>query len=202
VIIVEHLEKGSGPTMTADVLAESIVDKLGRPIPGVPVPSEKPHRWEKSLCNWIIAQALSKKQKVWIVLDGFDDPDLDRRTATLIQELAGALMSGEANRHVRLILIDFRSPLAQVNSVRLLPDKIPDPKEVHSSDMKDCLSQHLSDIGVDAEESFVEALAAKLVADAEQLAQDPLYCNEPRMKRLNTVVYNFRQRELARVGRI
>jgi hypothetical protein len=73
-IIVERLEKGSGPTMTADVLAESIVDKLGRPIPTVPVPPEKPHRWEKSLCNWIIAQALSNNQKVWIVLDGFDDP--------------------------------------------------------------------------------------------------------------------------------
>jgi hypothetical protein len=111
-------------------------------------------------------------------------------------------MSGEANRHVRLILIDFRSPLAQVNSVRLLPDKIPDPKQVQSSDMKDCLSQHLSDVGVEADDSFVEALAARLLADAEQLGQDPSYVAEPRMKLLNTVVYNFRQKELARAGRV
>jgi len=199
-IVVESLEKKSGPSMSPDLLAESLVAKMGRPIDKMP-PST-PHRYEKRLCNWIISEALQSPGRTWIVLDGFDDPDLDRGTAALIQELAANLLVGELNRKVRLILIDFRSKLARVDLPRIEFDQVPKPEEVLAHELDDCLKQHFADIHQAVEDSFINALAGKLVADAEKLRADPEYQTEAKLKLLNLVVYNFRQQDLKRIGRI
>jgi hypothetical protein len=199
-IVVEKLEKGGGPSITAALLADSLVSRMGRP--RTAMPAFTPHRYEKSLCNWVVNEALQAEGRTWFVLDGFDDPNLDVGTAALIQELAGYLQTGPASHRVRLVLLDFRSKLVQVGLPRLEAEITIKPETVDSGLLKDCLRQHFLDIGQDVDDSFLDALATRLLSDADALQADPLYASEPRLARLNAVVYSFRQEELVRLGRI
>jgi hypothetical protein len=199
-IVVEKLEKGSGPTMSPDLLADSLVSKMGRPRTGMPAPGSD--RYEKRLCNWIIDEALQAPGRTWIVLDGFDDKDLDRRSAALIQELAGALQTGSANRRLRLVLLDFRSRLAQVNPIRIETERLVRPEDVDAKVLRECLWQHFTDIGQPVDQTFVDALADKLIQDAVNLRTQPEYAEEPRLGLLNLVLYNFRYQDLKKLGRV
>lgn len=199
-IVIETLERGSGPSMTPDVLAESLVAKMGRPIETMPAPTT--HRYEKRLCNWIVSQALQAVGSTWIVLDGFDDPDLDRGTSALIQELARNVLSGDLNRRVRLVLLDFTSNLAQVDAPRVGLEGLPDPETVQSNDLKACLQQHFKDIGQAVDDTFLTGLANKLVQDAQALRTRQGFETEPYLKLLNQVLYTLRQQDLTRIGRI
>jgi hypothetical protein len=199
-IIIEGLERGSGPSMTPEVLAESLVAKMGRPIETMPTSTS--HRYEKRLCNWIVSQALQAFGSTWIVLDGFDDPDLDRGTAALIQELARNMLSGDLNRRVRLVLLDFASNLAQVDELRIGLEGLPDPETVQSSDLKACLQQHFQDIGRTVDDAFLTALGNTLVQDTQTLRAQPQFRGESYLKLLNLKLYALRQQDLERIGRI
>jgi hypothetical protein len=200
-IVIERLESGSGPSMSPDMLAESLVAKMGRPIDTLPAPT--PHRYEKRLCNWIISNALQPPGlRTWIVLDGFDDPDLDRGSAALIQELAGNVLSGELNRRVRLVLIDFASTLAQVDETRIGREGVPVPDTLQAAELKSCLQEHFADTQQSVDDGFLTALANKLLADADTQRQQPGHDQDPRLKIVNHSLYALRQEDLKRIGRI
>src|SRR5262249_2740012 len=138
----------------------------------------------------------------WIVLDGFDDSDLDLGTAALIQELARSVLSGDLNRRVRLVLLDFTSKLAQVDQPRIGLEGLPDPETVQSSDLKACLRQHFADIGRPVDDAFLPALANTLIRDTQTLRTEKEFKNEPFLKLLNEKLYTLRQQDLASIGRI
>jgi hypothetical protein len=197
-IVIEKLEVGSGPSVSMEVLAESLVAKMGRPID---LPPRTEHRYEKRLCNWIVSNALQSAGRTWIVLDGFDDPDLDRGTAALIQELTREVLSGELNRRVRIVLLDFRSNLVHVDAAQISHESLPDPGSIQAADLKACLQQHFDDIGQSVDGAFLTALASKLLSDADTQRSDPQFAAEPRLKLLNQRLYQLRQLDLQRMGR-
>lgn len=194
-IVIESLEAKTGATMEPDILVESLCAKMGGEIdrslkPGV-------QRYEQRLCNTLVSVALKGARRTWIVLDGFDDPDLHEGTKTLIQLLAKSVLSGDLNRRVRLVLIDFKSKLAQVEDDRISCDGLPDPNSIQAHEIEACLQQHFDDIKKPVEREFVRDLAVKLVTDADNLRRQPAYSAEPLLKLVNRSVKELRKQELA-----
>lgn len=188
-----YVEKGTGPTITPEELAETLVAQMNGAIESMP--PRTTHRYEKRLCNWILNQALRTGEWWWLVLDGFGDPDINLETATLIQELAVNIISGDFNRRARLILIDYRSQLPNVHRAKIEEDPLDAPITVTADHLGGCLRQHFKDVGQVVEDAFVIGLAQRLLADAD--AQ-----GEPRLKYLNESIYELRQQGLRKAGRV
>jgi hypothetical protein len=199
--IVETLDEGAGPSASAEDLAYSLVAKMGRP--PTTIPQRTTHRYEKRLSSWVVSEALQPLGvRTWIVLDGFSAEDLDGETAAMIQELAIAVLDGEASRRIRLILLDFTSKLAKVDPLRLAADDLPSPQDLKPENLVDCLRQHFIDTAQNVDDSFLEGLAARLVADAQVLAAVPENKEKPWLQLLNGVVYDLRHKDPRHVARI
>src|SRR5262249_14299356 len=88
-------------------------------------------RWIQDLINWIFSQVSRSQAKWWIVLDGFNDRELEQRKETrlLITKLAKAIQTGNGGRRFRLILIDFqRSSLPVPPGTVAVDDTAPIPQ--------------------------------------------------------------------------
>jgi hypothetical protein len=201
-LVLQKLADDTAAMMKPDTLASALVSKLGRPIDNIPQPKEG-HRYEQALSSWILSNVLQTSGRTWIILDGFDNPDLDPTTAALIQILAEEVLTGEFNRRARLVLLDFKRNLAQVDDVQIADETLPDPQNVGAADIEDCLTQHFKDIEQRVTPEFVRGVAAKVVSEtqAARAAQVPAP-TEPWLKALNVSLYRLRQRDLQRIGRV
>src|SRR5262249_4158331 len=149
-------------------------------------PQPTTQRYEKRLCNRILSHAMRSGKVWWLVLDGFGTPDINLETATLVQELAVNIVSGEYNRRMRLVLIDYRSQLRNIHRAKIDEDPLDSPQSMTAKQLEGCLWQHFKDIGQEVKESFVTGLARGLIAQADAQA-------EPRLKFLNDSIYDLRQ---------
>ena len=108
------LERERDYAMTPADLARRLVLAVRRrdePLPGR-LPNQKEDRWASDLAVWVAGQVEQAGERTWLVLDGFDSPDVPPATHSFIATLA----EEAANRpNLRLVLLGY-SPV--------LPDHI------------------------------------------------------------------------------
>jgi hypothetical protein len=78
---------------------------------GAPQPrldNQKDERWASDLAVWVVAQAEQARSRAWVVLDGFDPPDLPPATHVFIATLAEEAVCRDA---LRLVLIGYNRRL-------------------------------------------------------------------------------------------
>jgi hypothetical protein len=105
-----RVEKGQGETIGAGELARDLTTMLSGEIAALPRKEDtNASRWPQELANQIVSFATRTQHKCWIILDGFNDAELEKtpETRQLIASLSHVLTSGTAQKLHRLILLDF-----------------------------------------------------------------------------------------------
>jgi hypothetical protein len=99
------------------------------------------------LCTWVTANAELFPHKWWLVLDGFSRATPQSLTLDFIELLAERVAKTSASRFLRLVLIDYGRPLAQVNENNLVAFDRPSVSEINPTTIKDCLAAYLTRAG-------------------------------------------------------
>ncbi|MCY0726041.1 hypothetical protein OVW19_30320, partial [Klebsiella pneumoniae] len=72
--------------------------------PPGPAPGQSEIRWVEDLVVWL-ATVVLREQTGWVVLDGFDHPDVPQLTHDLIAELAKR--ASQRTEQLGLVLLDY-----------------------------------------------------------------------------------------------
>jgi hypothetical protein len=105
-----RVEKGQGESIGAGELARDLTTMLSGDIAALPRKEDtNAARWPRELANQIASLATRTQHKCWLILDGFNDAELEKapETRQLIASLSHVLTSGTAQKLHRLILLDF-----------------------------------------------------------------------------------------------
>ncbi|MGY4480140.1 hypothetical protein [Bradyrhizobium sp. USDA 3364] len=105
-----RVEKGQGESIGAGELARDLTTLLSGDIAALPRKEDtNASRWPQELANQIVSFATRTQHKCWLILDGFNDVELEKspETRQLIASLSHVLTSGTAQKLHRLVLLDF-----------------------------------------------------------------------------------------------
>ena len=98
----EQRDYAMGPADLARRLVLAI-QKRDEPLPP-PQPSSKKDRWASDLAVWLAGQVDLAGVRAWILLDGFDHPDVPPETHSFIATLLG---EAATRRNLRVILLGY-----------------------------------------------------------------------------------------------
>jgi len=90
------------------LVLKSRVDHVGDPPP--PLPNQKAVNWAGDLAAWAAGVIPRAGDHVWVVLDGFDDPDVPVETHAFIGALAAE--AADQRSGFRLVLLDYNKGLS------------------------------------------------------------------------------------------
>lgn len=108
---VVRLEQNQGPvTMTPTLLTQSVLDLIGGDAARVPPESHDvtETRWIARMADYVVGQIKTKPRTVFVVLDGFADPNLPAQTKQLVQEF---VKRADREPTLRLALLDYTEDL-------------------------------------------------------------------------------------------
>jgi hypothetical protein len=104
------IERELPTTYYPDVFARRIARDLGLSSDEIPQQQNVKDRWAGEVCDWLVDQLLrAESNQYWIVLDGFNHPDLPKETKQMVAALIDAVDLRLTN--VRLVLIDYPEAL-------------------------------------------------------------------------------------------
>lgn len=127
----------AGVKLEPDGLAWQIACKLGRRDAPVPARQSTGKRWAQDLALWLLSLPRPGEPVWWILLDGFDDPDIPEDTIALMQNLALHICSGEAQRRFRLVLLEYPRPLPHSIRRAVVPEELQPPDAIGEVDVRD-----------------------------------------------------------------
>ena len=74
-----------------------------------PLPGQKPENWARDLAAWLAGQIARAGELVWVLLDGFEHPDVLVETHVFLAALAAEAVDQDA---FRLVLLDYDRALS------------------------------------------------------------------------------------------
>lgn len=189
-----RIEKGLGPSVTAEEVAMALVAPTGRELK---LPERSSSSYAKILCFWILNQSMSTPDRWIYLLDGFDQPDVQNETKELVNALARELTGGEYRKRIRMVLVAYSSPLLGVPEVKILKEEVPPATTVTSVEIADCLAAHYADLVTRG-----QAPVPRSVVDtvAQQLVQGAPAGPAMRLWHLNDKLTKLRQDDLRQLG--
>ena len=96
-----------------DDLARQIALQMSVPVETIPTQQAQAAKWVQELGAWVVGQAQRSDLPWWIVLDGFDAPELPVETKDLIQEIM-ARAAGNATK-LRIVLLSYKEEMAPLH---------------------------------------------------------------------------------------
>jgi hypothetical protein len=189
-----RIEKGLGPSVTAEEVAMALVAPTGKELK---LPERSSSSYAKILCFWILNQSMSTPDRWIYVLDGFDQPDVQNETKELVNALARELTGGEYRKRIRMVLVAYSSPLLGVPEVKILKEEVPPATAVTTVEIADCLAAHYADLVTRG-----QAPVPRSVVDtvAQQLVQGAPAGPAMRLWHLNDKLTKLRQDDLRQLG--
>ena len=90
-----------------DDLVRSILRQLGRPVDNLPPQQAQAAYWVHELRDWLLGEVGKLARPVWVVLDGFDEDQLQTSTQDLIRDLA-VRINEDRQIPLRLVVLSHR----------------------------------------------------------------------------------------------
>jgi len=118
------LQPGQETSTGAAEIARDLVAQIGRPPGGLPPATTNEDRWARDVATWVLSEAVSTTFDWWIVLDGFDHPDVRQDARKFIVHLADQINRGVFARRCRLILLSFDRTSLSVTPGKILAEEI------------------------------------------------------------------------------
>jgi hypothetical protein len=150
----------AGVKLEPDGLAWQIACKLGRRDAPVPARQSTGKRWAQDLALWLLSLPRPSDPVWWILLDGFDDPDIPEDTIALVQNLALHICSGEAQRRFRLVLLEYPRPLPHSIRRAVVPEELQPPESIGEVDVR----EHFESLFVSLNQALEPEALTRLVA--------------------------------------
>lgn len=146
-----------------DAVAGHIARDLLLPDGGEEMPLQQNvhDRWAEEICQWLKTRLLLSQRRCWIVLDGFDHPDLPPETRQLITMLVEEVDRGL--NQVRLVLLDF-PPRDLPSRVRPFTHR----EELHPIDRAELeafFGSVFKHAGIEATTAQIDGLITKILAN-------------------------------------
>jgi hypothetical protein len=130
------VDPNNAPSFTVEELAQTLTVPMGV---DEPLPSRSSSSYAKTLCLWIIRNAI-RRDGLWVlVLDGFGNENVSLEVRQLVEALSAQVLAPEIAKRVRLMLIDYDHPLPGHLGAKLIDDKLLDPMTIGETDVYECL---------------------------------------------------------------
>jgi hypothetical protein len=182
-VVALRMEEGQETFYTSVTLAEEIVglfDTLPVGFESVvtrynldPQAPKKEHL--PALSNWVIKAANQSGVRWWLVLDKFSSATPQSLARELIEVLADNIANNGGSRSLRLVLIDYPTPLTRVNEKTRVAFDRPNPAEIGPAEIKSCLAAYCTRVNrpkADGElQKRAEAIFQALPTDSTRLIQ-------------------------------
>lgn len=124
-------------------VARDLVSLMGQPLDRYPTDNTNEDRWTQELANWVLLEAVNTPRNWWLVLDGFNHPDLRADTRKLIRHLADQVNNGIFVERCRLVLLDFDFTGLAVSPARILFEELDPPPQL-DGEILPCVTAILS----------------------------------------------------------
>lgn len=136
VVTVEVSQK-NGPSYDVVELAESLTAQMGV---NEPAPTRSTASYSRSLCRWVLRNAMSRPGLWLFLLDGFGQQGINPEVRELVEQLAVEISGGEYRNRMRLVLADFAGNLPQaIPRVYVLEENLRGAAHVTNADLEACI---------------------------------------------------------------
>lgn len=165
------LQPGQEAITGASEIARDLVQQMGRPTMGLPAVNSNEDAWVREVAGWVLSEALSTPFDWWLVLDGFNHPDLRPDAKKLIIHLADRVNMGLYARRCRLILLGFDRTSLTVAPGKILVEEVdPVTNPVTDAEVLACVKAILERTGKNADAAqLTMAILQDLPAGEERL---------------------------------
>jgi hypothetical protein len=129
-------------------LVEQLAIALQVPGKYEPVPEQRKSAYASQLARWVLGRAMAKPGIHVIVIEGAGgkgiDPnqeDINKDIRLFVTELAQKVCEPAVRQRVRLVLIDYRQPLASVLAADMDEELVQDPHKLSTIDLLPCMGE-------------------------------------------------------------
>jgi len=134
--LIAPVDVGEAPSPME--IARSLVARMGRSTNSMPaLGAESPNSYLVRLADWVVGEAYASGHRWCLVIDGANEDILLSDTKKFINHLAKLTQTGVGYKQLRLILLGYREPLANLWARSVDRDALEPPDTISLLDVED-----------------------------------------------------------------
>lgn len=135
-VLTAAISRGAAPSYRV----EDLLDDLGSQFShSEPAPERTGSFYPTQAARWLLRQ-MSRNDGFWlVVLDGFGQRPINEEVQLAVEELALRVPDGQHRQRVRLVLLDYRHPLPNVDPADILEETLRPTASIGQADLLPCL---------------------------------------------------------------
>ena len=135
-VLTAAISRGAGPSYQV----EDLLDELGAQFSnGEHTPERTGSFYPTQAARWLLRQ-MNRNDGFWlIVLDGFGQRPINEEVQLTVEDLAFRIPDGQHRQRIRLVLLDYRHPLPNVDPADILEETLRPAASICRADLLPCL---------------------------------------------------------------